>query len=51
LSASLYPARAIGIAHQKGSLEPGKDADLFLMDDEGNILLTMVEGKMVYIRT
>ncbi len=51
LSASLYPARVIGIAHQKGSLEPGKDADLFLMDDERNILFTMVEGKMVYRRT
>ncbi len=51
LSASLYPARVIGIAHQKGSLEPGKDADLFLMDDERKILFTMVEGKMVYRRT
>ncbi|MFN7034884.1 MAG: N-acetylglucosamine-6-phosphate deacetylase [Bellilinea sp.] len=50
LSASLYPARAIGVAHQKGSLEPGKDADLFLMDLDGNILFTMVEGKMVYTR-
>ncbi|GIV66968.1 MAG: N-acetylglucosamine-6-phosphate deacetylase [Chloroflexota bacterium] len=51
LSASLYPARAIGIAHQKGSLEPGKDADLFLMDEDGNILFTMVEGKIVYRRS
>ncbi|HAD05845.1 MAG TPA: N-acetylglucosamine-6-phosphate deacetylase [Anaerolineaceae bacterium] len=50
LCASLYPARTIGIAHQKGSLEPGKDADLFLMDDDGNILFTMVEGKIVYTR-
>jgi len=50
LSASLYPARTIGIAHQKGSLEPGKDADLFLMDEDGNILFTMVEGRMVYTR-
>lgn len=50
LSASLYPARTIGIAHQKGSLEAGKDADLFLMDESGNILFTMVEGRIVYTR-
>ncbi|MEW6181397.1 MAG: N-acetylglucosamine-6-phosphate deacetylase [Chloroflexota bacterium] len=48
LSASLYPARLLGIAHQKGSLETGKDADLFLMDQTGKILFTIVEGKIVY---
>lgn len=51
LSASLYPARAIGIAHNKGSIEPGKDADLFLMDREGEVCWTMVAGEMVYTRS
>ncbi|MEN4011898.1 MAG: N-acetylglucosamine-6-phosphate deacetylase [Bellilinea sp.] len=51
LSASLYPAQAIGVDHQKGSLEPGKDADMFLMDDDGEIFWTMVAGEMVHIRS
>ncbi len=48
LSASLYPARAIGVAGEKGSIEPGKQADLFLMDGDGRIRWTMVAGEMVY---
>ena len=48
LSASLYPARAIGIAHYKGVLDIGHDADILLLDRDMNLLLTMVEGKIVY---
>ncbi len=45
---SLTPARAVGIAHQKGVLEVGHDADLVLLDDEMQVVMTIVEGKPVY---
>jgi N-acetylglucosamine-6-phosphate deacetylase len=38
----------IGVTDRKGSLEPGKDADLVIMDAEANIYLTMVRGREVY---
>lgn len=45
---SLNAARSIHIAHRKGSLEIGKDADLLLVDDNIKIHLTMAEGKIVH---
>jgi len=45
---SLTPARAIGIAHQKGVLEAGHDADLVLLDADLNVRTTMAEGRIVY---
>lgn len=45
---SLTPARAIGIAHQKGVLEAGHDADLVLLDADLNVRMTMAEGRIVY---
>ena len=45
---SLNAARAIGLAARKGSLEVGKDADLVLLDDQFQVRLTVVEGKVVY---
>ncbi len=46
--ASLNPARAIGIASHKGSLEVGKDADITIVDPDVNVFLTMVEGQIRY---
>jgi len=46
--ATLTPARSIGVANRKGSLEPGKDADIVLLDDDLNVLKTMVGGEVVY---
>jgi N-acetylglucosamine-6-phosphate deacetylase len=46
--ASLNPALVIGAADRKGSLEPGKDADLVVIDEEVNVYLTMVKGQEVY---
>jgi len=46
--ASLNPALVIGVADRKGSLEPGKDADLVIIDEEVNVYLTMVKGQEVY---
>jgi N-acetylglucosamine-6-phosphate deacetylase len=47
-AASLNAAQAIGIDQRKGSLEPGKDADLVLLDDHCAVHLTVAEGRVVY---
>ena len=46
--ATLTPARSIGVSHRKGSLEPGKDADVVILDKDLNVVTTMVMGKVVY---
>jgi N-acetylglucosamine-6-phosphate deacetylase len=45
---SLNPARAIHLAHRKGSLEIGKDADLVLVNADMDVRLTIVGGNVVY---
>jgi N-acetylglucosamine-6-phosphate deacetylase len=40
------PARVMGIADRKGSLEPGKDADLVAFDDEVRMALVVVGGEI-----
>jgi N-acetylglucosamine-6-phosphate deacetylase len=42
------PARIMGIEKTKGSLAKGKDADVVIFDEDVNIRLTMVGGKIVY---
>lgn len=49
--ASMNPARVIGIANRKGSIEPGKDADILIVDPDVNIWFTMVEGQIRYRRS
>ncbi len=44
---TLTPARIMGVQARKGSLEPGKDADLVLFDDDLRVHLVMVRGKIV----
>ena len=34
---------------QIGSLEPGKDADLVVIDDDVNVYLTMVKGQEIFV--
>ena len=46
--ASAVPAAALGLAGRKGTLQPGADADLILLDDEAQVRLTMVAGRVVY---
>ena len=43
-AASLAPAESIGVADEKGSLAPGKHADIVLLDDDCNVLKTIVRG-------
>jgi N-acetylglucosamine-6-phosphate deacetylase len=47
--ASLTPARVIGVDGQKGSIEPGKDADLAIFNDDYTAWRTMIAGRWAYI--
>ena len=42
------PAAIMGVADRKGTLTPGKDADIVLFDERINIQLTMVGGNIIY---
>jgi len=40
----------LGVESKKGSLEPGKDADIVILNKKLEVELTMVKGKVVYKR-
>ena len=42
---TVNPARVMGLSDRKGSIEPGKDADLVVFDDNVNVVHTIVGGK------
>ena len=44
--ASLTPARLVGAAHRKGSLEVGKDADVVILDDGLRVRQTVARGRV-----
>ena len=46
--ASTTPARIMGVSDRKGSLAKGKDADVVIFDENINVGMTMVGGKVVY---
>lgn len=48
--ASTNPARVIGVDDAKGSIEPGKDGDVVVLDDDLHVLATVVAGRIVYSR-
>lgn len=48
--ATHVPARALGIQSRKGSLAVGRDADLVILEADVKVLLTMVNGQIVYRR-
>jgi N-acetylglucosamine-6-phosphate deacetylase len=47
-AASRNAAQAIGVDDRKGSLEPGKDADLVLLDPSLRVVVTVAEGAVVH---
>lgn len=44
------PAAIMGVSNRKGSLVPGKDADVVIFDEQINIDTTIVNGSIVYSR-
>ncbi len=49
-AASLNAAESAHIEERKGSLTPGKDADIILMDEDCNVLRTIVRGVCKYVK-
>ena len=49
--ATITPARVVGVDDQKGTLSPGKDADIVIFDSALHVKLTMVEGEVVHATT
>jgi len=45
---TLTPASIIGVSNNKGSIVPGKDADIVIFDENINVEMTIVGGKILY---
>lgn len=48
--ATFNPAKCLGIENRKGTLRPGADADLVVLDRQGNPVSTWVRGRQVWGR-
>ena len=48
--ATFAPARCLGVEARKGTLRPGADADLVVLDRKGRVLSTWVRGREVWTR-
>jgi N-acetylglucosamine-6-phosphate deacetylase len=46
--ASLNPAKLIGLAQSRGSIEVGKRADLVALDSNGDVKLTIIGGRVAF---
>jgi N-acetylglucosamine-6-phosphate deacetylase len=46
--ATLNPAKVLRLDQYKGSIEQGKDADLVVLDDNLQVVLTMIAGEVVF---
>lgn len=47
-TASLNPARVLGLSGSLGGLQVGKEADLIVIDEDVDVHMTIVGGKVVY---
>jgi N-acetylglucosamine-6-phosphate deacetylase len=48
--ASTVPARILDLDGRKGRIAPGYDADLVALDEELEVVMTWVGGRMLYSR-
>jgi N-acetylglucosamine-6-phosphate deacetylase len=46
--ASTNPAQLLGIENERGSIEEGKRADLVALNEQGQVVLTIIGGEMVF---
>jgi N-acetylglucosamine-6-phosphate deacetylase len=47
---SYNPAKQIGVLDRKGSLKVGKDADLVILDENNDVVMTFCRGQLAYKR-
>ena len=47
-TATANPAKLLGIENHKGSLKIGFDADIILMDENFEVYLTIIDGKIIF---
>lgn len=48
MMSSTVPAKVAGVIDRKGTIEPGKDADIVALRSDGTVAFTLVRGKTVY---
>jgi N-acetylglucosamine-6-phosphate deacetylase len=48
--AASVPARVLGLGERKGRIGPGYDADLVVLDRDLQVVMTWVQGQLVYSR-
>ncbi len=46
--ATFNPAKVIKVVDRKGTLTPGKDGDVTIFDENFDVKITIVEGKVVF---
>ncbi|HET7577926.1 MAG TPA: N-acetylglucosamine-6-phosphate deacetylase [Bacillales bacterium] len=47
---AVNPAKELNVYDRKGSLSPGKDADLVILDQDLDVVMTICRGKVAYQR-
>ncbi|MGE5457755.1 MAG: N-acetylglucosamine-6-phosphate deacetylase [Methanococcaceae archaeon] len=47
-AATINPARLLKIEDRKGSIEPGKDADIVIFDGDKSVFTTLINGQVAY---
>jgi len=45
---STVPATIMGVTSKKGTIEPGKDADIVMLDEDLRVRMTVIMGNPVY---
>ncbi|MCS7181409.1 MAG: amidohydrolase family protein, partial [bacterium] len=48
ITATITPAKLLGIYDKKGTLEEGKDADMVILNRNMEVEMTIVEGEIIY---